>query len=135
MTYRAYSIISIFIINVLMFNWHPQHSVFSFALIFWSLLPLFSLHIIIKHYEYFHNKTLITVQSYSAWLLFFTWISITFLSITTPYILNIISTSHQYYISFYIFSPVVMLFLATITGLFASFLTWIVNHLAINDQI
>ncbi len=128
MTYRAYSIISIFIINILMFNWHPQHSVFSFALIFWSLLPLLSLHIIIKHYEYFHNKTLITVQSYSAWLLFFTWISIAFLSITMPYAFHLISASHEYYISLYIFSPAVMLFMAAITGLFASLLTWIVNH-------
>ncbi len=129
MTYRLYSIISIFLINIIMFNWHHQHSIFSLAIILWSLVPLFSLHYIIKQYEYFHNKVLIVIQSYSAWVLFFAWVSCVFLSITMPYIISIISKTNGHYISLYILSPAVTLFITTISAFATSLVIVMITRL------
>ena len=129
MTYRIYSIISIFIIHIIMFNWHNQHSVFSLAIILWSLVPLFSLHYIINQYEYFHNKALTIIQSYSAWVLFFAWATCICFSITMPYAVNVMSETSDHYISLYILSPAVTLFIAAITALIASLVTVIVARL------
>lgn len=129
MSYRFYSIISIFIIHVVMFNWHNQHAVFSVGIILWSLVPLFSLHYIIKHYECFHNNTIITIRSYSAWVLFFAWITCICFSITMPYAINIMADTNSHYISLYILSPAVTLFFATMMALFTSLIMLIITRL------
>lgn len=129
MTYRIYSIISIFAINIIMFNWHNQHGVFSFAIILWSLVPLFSLHYIIKQYEYFHNKALTVIRSYSAWVLFFAWITCICFSISMPYAISVISETNDHYISLYILSPAVTLFIATITAFVASLVVVMITRL------
>ena len=129
MTHRIYSIFSIFIINIIMFNWHNQHSVFSLAIILWALMPLFSLHYIINQYEDFHNNALTMINSYSAWVLFFAWISSICYYITMPYAINVISTTNHHYISLYILSPAVTLFIAAISALIASLVTIVIAHL------
>lgn len=129
MTNRIYSIVCVFIINLIMFNWHNQHSVFSFSIILWSLVPLFGLHYVIKHYEVFHNKALTVIRSYSAWVLFFAWITCICFSITMPYAVNVISETSDHYISLYLLSPAVSLFVASIAAFIASLITIIVARL------
>lgn len=129
MNYRIYSIFSIFIINIIMFNWHNQHGIFSLSIILWALVPLFGFHYIIKQYEYFHNKVLTEIRSYSAWVLFFSWITCICFSITMPYVINIISDTNSHYISLYILSPAITLFIATISAFTASIILLLIFRL------
>lgn len=129
MPYRAYSIFSIFILNLILFNWHSQRGIFSLAIILWALVPLFGLHYIIKQYECFHKNALTMIRSYSAWILFFAWITCIGFSTIIPYALNIISDSNSHYISLYILSPAVTLFIAAITAFIASMMMIIITYL------
>lgn len=128
MTYRIYSIISIFIVNIIMFNWHTQHSILSLSIILWALLPLFGLHYIIKQYEYFHNNTITMIRSYSAWALSFAWVSCVLSYITMPCIINIISTTEHHYLSLYILSPAVALFFVAVSAFIGSLVTIVLDH-------
>ncbi|SJZ96624.1 hypothetical protein CZ814_00905 [Photobacterium toruni] len=129
MTYRVYSIVSIFIINLILFNWHSQQGIFSLAIILWALVPLFGLHYIIKQYECCHNKPLTMIKSYSAWILFFAWVTCLCFSTIYPYFLNIISDTNSHYISLYIFFPAVTLFITAIAAFIASMMMIIITHL------
>lgn len=128
MTYRLYSIFSIFIINLLMFNWHNQSGVFNLAIILWALIPLFGLHYIIKQFECFYNKPLTMIQSYSAWILFFAWITCVCSCISMSYVINIMSDTSSHYISLYLFAPAATLFMAAITALIASIIMLIISR-------
>ena len=129
MNYRVYFIFSILMINIIMFNWHDQHDMSNLVIILWALIPLFGLHYVIKRYEYCHDKPLTGIQSYSAWVLFFSWITCICFSVTMPYVINIISDTNSHYISLYILSPVVMLFIAAVTAFSVSLLMIIISNL------
>lgn len=120
---RFYSIISIFIVNLIMFNWSNQHSFFSLIVIMWSLLPLYCLHLAISHYEYSQQKKLINIQSHSAWVLYFAWLACLFFAIALPCGLNFSEFNNPHYASFYIISPAISLFLASISAVIASLLS------------